>query len=163
MLKRLWGCGLLCMLTAVACQPTSIGEMTAEQRSAIADTVEQVARDVLDAFVEHDVDRFLALRSDDLILAGDRGWFVEDYQEYAETFRTTFEMFTEAEGSIDVMNVEVLGPNAAVLNWRLVIEMTKEDGDTFAHGGLVTAVIARRNGAWKIIREHESGFPLEEG
>ncbi len=161
-MKNLASVMLLTVVFATGCISSDRPDLSLEQRAAIADTVSRIARSVLDAYVEVDVEGFLGLHSTDIVMASDRGYITKSYDEFTSTYRGSFDALNGVDGTIEVMNVEILDHNAAVLNWRIELHMMMKDGNTFAHGALVTAVVAQQAGEWKIIRTHESGFPLDE-
>lgn len=153
--------GILLVITAFSCRPAEKTEYINEQRAAIVDTVTQLAHDKFDALLNLDIEKYAGTISPDIVIAGDGGYINTDYEALIQSNRAGFEKFESVSGKIEIFNVEVLGSNAAVLNWKVEIAVKKKDGSEFSHGGLVTAVMAQRNGVWKIIREHESGYKVE--
>ena len=153
--------GIFAVVFIFSCRPAEKTELSEIERAAIADTVTQLARAKFNALLNLDIDSYAGTMSSDIVMAGDGGYLNTDYEALIKSNRAGFENFESMTGKIDISNVEVLGPNAAVLNWKVELAGKKKDGKEFSHAGLVTAVLAQKNGVWKIIREHESGYRIK--
>ena len=155
MIEKLLCTALGLFLSQIGCQPAGSPELTQCQREAIADTVEQTVTDWFEAFVELNAEAYARYIGEDLIVAGDGGYLSTD--QGGPAWSGSFDSFHEATGTIEIENLEVLGPNAAVVNWRVDVRWILKSDRVAHHTGLATAVVARRDGQWKMIRQHESG------
>lgn len=155
MIEKLICSALGLVIGHVGCQQANSHELAECQRAAIADTVEQTVTDWFEAFVALDSERYAQYVDADLVVAGDGGYLSTDHE--TPGWSGSFDAFEEASGTIEIENLEVLDHNVAVLNWRVDVQWTMKDGRVGRHMGLTTAVVARRDGRWKIVRKHESG------
>jgi uncharacterized protein (TIGR02246 family) len=117
-------------------------------------TIMARTRELAASWERLDADAYLAHFSDDLTF----------YFQGSRVARAGFEAVVRdtiaslREATFDVLNpeVEVLGPNAAVISFELREVMLDESGATTELNGAMTLVYERRDGRWLVVRAHES-------
>jgi len=122
--------------------------------SVVAETILSVTRELAGAWERLDADAYLAHFSEDLTF----------YFEGSRSSRTEFETVVRQaiaslrESTFEVLNpeVEVLGPNAAVISFELREVMVDTSGASTELRGVLTLVFERRRGQWLVVRAHET-------
>ena len=134
---------------------------TAARDRAIADTLRTLVVRAYDLSDTNVVRRFLALYPD-------RGRVVSAAGGRVTTSRDTLELgirrfydrvgrnMHEPRWEWGPMQVDVLGPDAAVLTAEYRVPHRTPEGVPHTVGGAWTAVFARRGGRWAVIQEHLS-------
>lgn len=144
---------------------TSDGALSATDRQAIATAVEQRLRDATDLRAGGDVvARMLSLYPDSgRIVSASAGYVTTDRDSLAGSVRHFWEYIgqnmRDPEWRWGPMQVDVLGPDAAVVTANYRIPHITPRGEPHVIGGAWTAVFARRNGRWVVVQEHLSDTP----
>ena len=135
--------------------------MTPEEEQAVADTVTALTDEVGAAFEELEPEPYREFFSDDFV-AYARGSRMSraEWQKEIRRFMSEVRDISHESTSHDV---EVLGPNAAVVSQQKVGGGVIADGDSFHSTVAETFVWERREGEWKIVQHHESFVPSNDG
>ena len=136
-----------------ACQPPTT-ELTEEQRTAIADTVRQLAVSFSDAWNTLDPDTHLSFYSDD-VMYGFGGRF-RDAESFREATTSFMNLFAEFDQSWDSLFVQVLGPTVAVTGGTVQWTNVRKSGESSLGGEAMTLVWHRVDGEWKVVHIHSS-------
>lgn len=161
---------LLLALAALALTAVTLGcaqrepedeQLTPEEEQAVADTVTALTDEVGAAFEELEPEPYREFFSDDFV-AYARGSRMSrsEWQKEIRRFMSEVRDISHEPTSRDV---EVLGPDAAVVSQQNVGGGVVADGDSFHSTVAETFVWERRDGEWKIVQHHESFVPSEEG
>lgn len=161
---------LLVVLAALALTTLTLGcaqrgpgddQLTPEEERAVADTVTALTDEVRAAFEDLEPAPYRAFFSDDFV-AYARGSRVSrsEWQKEIRKFMSGLRDISHEPTSRDV---EVLGPDAAVLSQQKVGGGVVADGDSFHSTVAETFVWERRDGEWRIVQHHESFVPPEDG
>jgi beta-aspartyl-peptidase (threonine type) len=78
----------------------------------------------------------------------------QGWKETLERYRKRYQADGKEMGklSFSELDVEMLGPDAALVRGRWHVEMTKEK-----HAGLFTLIVRKLPDGWKIVHDHTSG------
>lgn len=161
---------LLLLLAAVAGCTVAAGRdesaaLTAGERQAIATAVEQRLRDATDLRAGGDVvGRMLSLYPDSgRVVSTSAGQVTTDRDSLAASVGQFWQYIgqnmRDPEWRWGPMQVDVLGPDAAVVTATYRIPHITPRGEPHVIGGAWTAVFARRAGRWVVVQEHLSDTP----
>ena len=147
------------LIVLTACQPATT-EFTDADRTAIRDTVTQLADVVLEAFRALDVDGYMAPYGSEFIWA-ENGVLGTNRDSMVGAWSGVFAGIQELT-SVDwgEVHVDVLGPDAAVFTATFDWTGVDTSGAVMEVGGVWTTIWARTDEGWKIIHGHESLLPL---
>jgi len=152
----------LLLLVVAACQPATT-ELTADQKAAIADTVNALDAAYWDAWRAVDVDKGLSYfhNSPDLWW-GEEGHALLGYAELEAYFRAAVSSVSRMNITISDSRTVVLAADAVGVLEQGVYTATDTAGTTTPElAFLASATWVRRNGEWKILYGHES-YPVPE-
>lgn len=142
-------------------QQQGSNELTPAEEQAVADTVTAFTDEVGAAFEELEPEPYREFFSDDFV-AYARGSRMSrsEWQKEIRGFMSEVRDISHEPTSRDV---EVLGPDAAVVSQQKVGGGIVADGDSFHSTVAETFVWERRDGVWRIVQHHESFVPAEDG
>lgn len=162
-------CVTLIAATAVAAQfacarPRASAALSAQQRTAIADTIRAKMKAACDLSAPNFVARLMSLYPDTgRVISATGGRITTTRAELERNIRTFWEStgqnMRQPRWVWDTMAVDVLGPNAAVLTATYRIPHLTPRGMPHVVGGAWTAVFERRGSTWVIVQEHLSDAP----
>lgn len=135
-------------------------QLTPEEEQAVADTVTALTDEVGAAFEELAPEPYREFFSDDFV-AYARGVRVSRSEWQNEISKLMGEL-REISHELTSRDVEVLGPDAAVVSQQKVGGGVIAEGDSFQNSVAETFVWERRDGKWKIVQHHESFVPPED-
>ncbi len=129
--------------------------------SALADTLLSLTDDLAASWTRLEPDDYLDRFSDDLVFyfEGSR----VSRSEFEAVVRGTMEALAESTFEVSDPDVEILGPDAAVISFGLREVMVDRNGDVTDLRGALTLVWERREGEWRVVRAHESLPPANDG
>lgn len=139
--------------------------LSPSDRQAIATAVEQRLRDATDLSAGGDVvARMLSLYPDSgRVVSASAGYVTTDRDSLAGSVRHFWEYIgqnmRDPEWRWGPMQVDVLGPDAAVVTATYRIPHLTPRGEPHVIGGAWTAVFVRRDGRWVVVQEHLSDTP----
>lgn len=139
--------------------------LTAGERQAIATAVEQRLREATDLRAGGDVvARMLSLYPDSgRVVSASTGQVTTERDSLAASVQHFWEYIgqnmRDPEWRWGPMEVDVLGPDAAVVTATYRIPHITPRGEPHVIGGAWTAVFARRDGRWVVVQEHLSDTP----
>ena len=158
--------GVLIVAVALGCSTGagSSDEITATERSAIADSIRSLLTSTYTFDGSDPVPRFMKLYADtgSVVSAASGGFTTsrDSVQRGLTTFWSTAGQYMQRPSwTWGAMQVDVLGRNAAVVTARYTIPHWTLEGRPHVLGGAWTSVWARRNGRWVIVQEHLSDLP----
>lgn len=149
----------------LACaRPSASAALSAEQRTAIADTIRARMKAACDLSAPNFVARLMSLYPDTgRVISATGGRITTTRAELERNIRTFWEStgqnMRQPRWVWDTMAVDVLGPNAAVLTATYRIPHLTPRGMPHVVGGAWTAVFERRGSTWVIVQEHLSDAP----
>jgi ketosteroid isomerase-like protein len=144
----------------VACQPAAT-ELTEEQRTAIADTVRQLADAFFEDFRALDIDGAMVPWASEFVWA-ENGVLGTNRDSLETTWRGLFAAIREVtSGEWGEVHITVLGPDAAVFTATFDWAGVDADGAPVGNPGVWTTVWLRTSEGWKIVQGHES-YPTTE-
>ncbi len=149
----------------LACaRPSASAALSAEQRTAIADTIRARMKAACDLSAPNFVARLMSLYPDTgRVISATGGRITTTRAELERNIRTFWEStgqnMRQPRWVWDTMAVDVLGPNAAVLTATYRIPHLTPRGMPHVVGGAWTAVFERRGPTWVIVQEHLSDAP----
>ena len=149
---------LVLVSTSIGCQ-AGPETLSYQEKAAIADTVESVVTEWFGAMLALDSIGYSERFAEDMIMAGDEGHLNTDAAQFIADSREAVMRIWRATGEISVDDVEVLSRDAAVVIWHANLQILFHDSRRLEKQSLTTAVWAKRDGVWKIIRQHESIIP----
>lgn len=158
----------LLLAAAVSCTGTGSNPdrpLSAADRQAIATAVEQRLRDATDLSANGDVvARMLSLYPDSgRVVSASAGYVTTDRDSLAGSVTHFWEYIGQnmrnPEWRWGPMQVDVLGPDAAVVTATYRVPHITPRGEPHVIGGAWTAVFARRDGRWVVVQEHLSDTP----
>jgi hypothetical protein len=139
-------------------------EITATERSAIADSIRSLLTLTYTFDGSDPVPRFMKLYADtgSVVSAASGGFTTsrDSLQRGLSTFWSTAGQYMQQPSwTWGPMQVDVLGRNAAVVTARYTIPHWTLEGRPHVLGGAWTSVWALRDGRWVIVQEHLSDLP----
>lgn len=149
----------------VACaRQDGAASLSAEQRTAIADTIRARMKAACDLSAPNFVARLMSLYPDTgRVISATGGRITTTRTELEQNIRAFWEStgqnMRQPRWVWDTMAVDVLGPNAAVLTATYRIPHLTPRGMPHVVGGAWTAVFERRGSTWVIVQEHLSDAP----
>jgi len=149
----------------VACaRPAGPTALSAEQRTAIADTIRARMKAACDLSAPNFVTRLMSLYPDTgRVISATGGRITTTRAELEQNIRTFWEStgqnMRQPRWVWDTMAVDVLSPNAAALTATYRIPHLTPRGMPHVVGGAWTAVFERRGSTWVIVQEHLSDAP----
>lgn len=161
---------LLLLLPALTLNAVTLGcaqrepgdeQLTPEEERAVADTVAALTDEVRAAFEDLEPERYREFFSDDFV-AYVRGSRVSR-SEWQKDIRKFMNGLRDISHEPTSRDLEVLGPDAAVVSQQKVGGGVIADGDSFHSTVAETFVWEHRDGEWKIVQHHESFVPAEDG
>lgn len=162
-------CATIVAVLGVAAQlacsrPTGSVALSAEQRTAIADTVRARMKAACDLSAPNFVARLMSLYPDTgRVISATGGRITTTRAELEQNIRTFWEStgqnMRQPRWVWDTMAVDVLAPDAAVLTATYRIPHLTPRGMPHVVGGAWTAVFERRGSTWVIVQEHLSDAP----
>ncbi len=139
--------------------------LSASERQEITTAVEKRLREATDLSAGGDVvTRMLSLYPDSgRIVSASAGYVTTDRDSLAGSVSHFWEYIgqnmRDPEWRWGPMQVDVLGPDAAVVTATYRIPHITPRGEPHVIGGAWTAVFARRDGRWVVVQEHLSDTP----
>lgn len=158
---------LLLAAATISCAVTGDPDraLSASDRQAIATAVERRLRDATDLGAGGDVvARMLSLYPDSgRVVSASAGHVTTDRDSLAGSVTHFWEYIgqnmRDPEWRWGPMQVDVLGPDAAVVTATYRIPHLTPRGEPHVIGGAWTAVFVRRGASWVVIQEHLSDTP----
>jgi len=158
-------CTLAALMVMAACQPAAAPPLSAAQKQAIADTLEQKIAAAYDLSKPGVVQRMMSLYPDSGPVISAAAGRVTTSRDSLEAELQTFWKFVgsnmrDPRWVWEKKYVEVLSPTAAVLTATYHIPHIQPNGMPHDLAGAWTALFERRNGKWVIVQEHLSDVPM---
>src|SRR5262245_7600956 len=157
---KTWLAGAIIVLSGCASaapQPS----LTEAQRTAIADTVKQLADQLFEAENHRDADVFISQATDDpdfrYVASGNLFPSKDSLSRAAHARVKSLKSLTY---TLKTSGVTVLSPDAAVFTGAYDETAVDSLGKSVSFKDGWTAVYARRNGQWKIVHGHFSRAPV---
>jgi ketosteroid isomerase-like protein len=147
-----------------ACQPASSTRVDATQRQQIADTLTAMIRAAYDLKGEDPVRRFMSLYPDSGRVVSASGGRISTTHDSLEAGIKAFVQYVgrnmqEPKWIWGKPEVDVLGPDAAVVTMTYRVPHRTPAGAPHVIAGAWTAVFAKRAERWVVVQEHLSEIP----
>lgn len=158
-------CVALALLFISGCHPAAAPQLSAAEKQAIADTLEQKIAAAYDLSKPNPVERMMSLYPDSGPIVSAAAGRVITSRDSLRADLATFWKFVgsnmrDPRWVWDKKYVEVVSPNAAVLTATYHIPHIQPNGMPHDLAGAWTALFERRNGKWVIVQEHLSDVPM---
>ena len=139
-------------------------ELSAEEKSAIADTIRTLLTDTYTFDGKDPVPRFMRLYPDTgSIVSAASGGFTEERDSLRKALTTFWatagQYMRHPTWTWGAMKIDVLARDAAVVTARYTIPHWTPEGRPHVLGGAWTSIWTRRAGRWVIVQEHLSDMP----
>lgn len=151
-----WGRGaglFLAIGLAAACRTANRETMATDTR-LIEDSLRSIVLRTFQDIEAKNADGALRPMSEDVIFVGD-GLMITGRDSLLRLTTRAFSEWHTVKADVKISRVQVLSPDAAIVNWESHVEATDMKGGHTPYGGLVTAVFVRRNGQWQIIQQQQ--------
>jgi uncharacterized protein (TIGR02246 family) len=129
-------------------------ETTSVDTRAIEDSLRALVLRSFEAIESKDADGALALMSDDVVFVGD-GLMMVGKDSLVRLTTRSFSEWTTVDADVEILRVQVLSPEAAVVNWKAQVDATDAKGVHVPYGSIATAVFMLRGGRWQIIQQQQ--------
>jgi uncharacterized protein (TIGR02246 family) len=156
-MRTLWAAALTLWLGA-ACGPA---RLTETRRAAIVDSVEQVVHGMLDAANHRDATAFLGAYAEDAVMAYN-GVIYSTQDSYRAALDSVWQAVAGLETRPMSLRTMVLGPDVAVTMVPFALTLSAKSGQRVTGQGVYTMLVQRRQGAWHVLRSHESEEHLDQ-
>jgi uncharacterized protein (TIGR02246 family) len=129
-------------------------ETTSVDTRVIEDSLRAMVIRSFEGIEAKDADKALALMSDDVIFVGD-GLMMVGKDSLLRLTTRSFSEWKSVDADVEIVRVQVLSPEAAVVNWKAHVDATDAKGVHTPYGGIATAVFVLRGGRWQIIQQQQ--------
>lgn len=159
-MRTLWAVAITLGLGGLgaSCGPA---RLTEAQRTAITDSVEQVVHRALDAANRRDAAGFLSAYEEDAVMAYN-GVIYSTKDSYRAALDSVWQAVSGVETRPMTLRTMVLGPDEAVTMVPFALTLSAKSGQEVTGQGVYTMLLQRRQGAWRILRSHESEEHLDQ-
>jgi ketosteroid isomerase-like protein len=153
--------GGVAIAAAFACEPRSAADMSAAEKTAIADSLKRLVVSAYDLSKPDPVKSLMSLYPDDGRVISASGGVITTTRPQLEQGIKAFWTYVgqnmrNPKWQWTSMNVDVLAPDAAVMTSTYRVPHLTPMGMNHVIGGAWTAVFQKRGGRWVIIQEHLS-------
>ena len=151
---------LLAVATGMVLAGAGIGCRTAGRETMSVDTrgIEDTLRTiVLKSFQDieaRNADGALRAMATDVVFVGD-GIIVTGRDSLLRMTSRAFSDWKSVKADVKISRVQVLSPEAAIVNWESHVNATDNKGHETPFGGIASAVFMRRSGQWQIIQQQQ--------
>ncbi|HET7790473.1 MAG TPA: nuclear transport factor 2 family protein [Gemmatimonadales bacterium] len=152
MLRRTFG--VLTLAALAACGGAK--PLTETQRAAIADSVNAVVQGILADVNQRSSASFKDYSADPDARFVENGVLYPSLEALRSSDSAAKTLVTALNVRATKTNIVVLGPDAAVATISTAFTATGTNGREVSGDGVLTAVVAKRGAAWKVIASHES-------
>src|SRR5690349_20648384 len=151
-----WGCAILLSgaMLAAGCESAPRREVVSADTRVIEDTLRSIVLHSFQDIEAKNADGALRPMSSDVIFVGD-GLMITGRDSLLRLTTRAFSQWHAVKAEVKISRVEVLSPDAAIVNWESHVDATDAKGGHTPYGGLVTAVFVRRDGKWQIIQQQQ--------
>jgi hypothetical protein len=159
-MRARWLVGIAAV-TAYGCAPKSAADMSAAEKSAVADSLKKLVVAAYDLSKPDPVGSLMSLYPTDGRVISASGGVVTTTRPQLEQGIKAFWTYVgqnmrNPKWEWTSMNVDVLAPDAAVMTSTYRVPHLTPTGMSHVIGGAWTAVFQKRQGRWVIIQEHLS-------
>ena len=145
---------------SAACRVASREAVAVDSR-AIEDTLRSLVTRSFEDISKRNAEGALMPMADDVVFVGD-GMMVTGKDSLLRMTALAFSDWHSVKADVEITRVQVLSPEAAVVNWESHVTAIDSKGVETPLGGIVTAVFMKRNGQWRIIQQQQCApMPLE--
>ena len=159
-MRHLWLVGTA-IVAAFACGPRSAANMSASEKTAIADSLKRLVVSAYDLSKPDPVKNLMSLYPTEGRVISASGGVITTTRPQLEQGIKAFWTYVgqnmrSPKWEWTSMNVDVLAPDAAVMTSTYRVPHLTPTGMSHVIGGAWTAVFQKRGGQWVIIQEHLS-------
>ena len=149
---------------ALACSPRTAADMSAAEKTAIADSLKRLVVSAYDLSKPDPVKNLMSLYpSEGRVISASGGVITTSRPELEQGIKAFWtyvgQNMKQPQWQWTSMNVDVLAPDAAVMTSTYRVPHLTPTGMNHVIGGAWTAVFEKRGGRWVIIQEHLSDVP----
>lgn len=153
--------GGIAIMAAFACEPRSAADMSASEKTAIADSLKRLVVSAYDLSKPDPVKSLMGLYPDQGRVISASGGVITTTRPQLEQGIKAFWTYVgqnmrNPKWQWTSMNVDVLAPDAAVMTSTYRVPHLTPMGMNHVIAGAWTAVFQKRGGRWVIIQEHLS-------
>jgi uncharacterized protein (TIGR02246 family) len=145
--------GIVMAGAAAGCRAAGRETMSVDTR-AIEDTLRSMVRKSFEDIEAKNADAALRSMAQDVIFVGD-GIIVTGKDSLLRMTSRAFSDWKSVKTDVKITRVQVLSPEAAIVNWESHVNATDNKGRETPYGGIATAVFMKRNGQWQIIQQQQ--------
>lgn len=144
-------------LACVACRTGNEPSLTDAERAAIADTIQQLNRAIVQAFDSQDCEAEVPV-SDQMVSVVNGQVFqpARTREERIAACERMNEQRLSAQDDIQEQTVHVLGTDAAYIVSRSIYTIRWRDGRTTIRPNVGTGIWSRQDEGWRLVHFHES-------
>jgi ketosteroid isomerase-like protein len=151
------------IVAVVGCSARSDRELSATEKSAIADSLKTLVVATYDLSKPDPVASLMSLYPADSLVSASAGTVVRTRAQLEQQVKTFWNYvgvnMQKPKWEWTSMNIDVLSRDAAAMTSTYRIPHMTPQGTPHLLGGAWTAVFARRGGRWVIVQEHLSDAP----
>jgi uncharacterized protein (TIGR02246 family) len=148
----LTGALIVACLASLAQSPSAQSSREASRARSDTAEVRAVYLAGIDAFNQHDLERFSTQFAPDIEMYTPTGW-LRGAVAVRERFAQTFRQFPRVRMTIDSLQVRAVAPGAVLVDFRWRVYPM---GQGPAYHGVGTGVYVRRDSQWREVLEHET-------
>jgi uncharacterized protein (TIGR02246 family) len=137
-----------------ACRLGNRQSQVAIDTRVIEDTLRAIVTNTFANVEAKKADAALEPMADDVVFVGD-GLMVVGRDSLLRLTTKAFSDWRSVKADVKITRVQVLAPDAAVVNWESRVVATNNKGVDTPYGGMVTAVFVNRNGKWQITQQQQ--------
>lgn len=124
-----------------------------------AQEIEAAARGFFDAFTQLDVEKAIAMLSEDLEVIDHVPYRFDSKAEFADFLRGAMAGIASANSGLRQLSCRMVGDSAGVANGYDTFTSVGKDGQVSTLNGRTTLVFGKEDGQWKIVSAHFSPLP----
>jgi hypothetical protein len=160
-MRARWVVGVAAVATAFACAPRPGADMSAAEKSAVADSLKKLVVAAYDLSKPDPVKSLLSLYpTGGRVISASGGVVTTTHAQLEQGIKAFWtyvgQNMRNPKWEWTSMNVDVLAPDAAVMTSTYRVPHLTPTGMNHVIGGAWTAVFQKRQGRWVIIQEHLS-------
>jgi uncharacterized protein (TIGR02246 family) len=150
-MRSLWAAAILFGLT-LGCRPAPLTEA---QQAAILDSVATVVHGLFTSINQRDTAAVLGAYVDDAVMANN-GVIYSTRDSYGKALDSVWQALGGVETRTLPLRSRLLRRDLAVTMVPFTLTLTAKTGQRVTGQGVLTALLQRQTGGWRILRSHES-------
>jgi hypothetical protein len=145
---------LTALIGLLGCQKNET-DLTNEQRTAIANEVNQIVTSIYDLAGKNNLSIYKHFSDSTTGIFS--GTIMDSWEEHKRQMLSFFSGQEKVESEIEIIDTDVLSSNTAIVLAKYKMAATNKEGVTFNSPlTCITYVLNKTNGQWKIVHFHDS-------